>query len=92
MRTRGAVRVLGAVTATVFVAGGVLVAVTYESLREGPLPIVVAVDIVLLAAILGVARNLGMRHRPLARVGTSLAVAGLTIVFWFFAAVVLLTG
>ncbi|MBW3601481.1 MAG: hypothetical protein KY434_02135, partial [Actinobacteria bacterium] len=70
-----------------------LVAVTYESLREGPLPIVVAVDIVLLAAILGVARRLRMgKPDALARVGSSLAMAGLAVVFWFFAAVVLLEG
>lgn len=93
MRSRSAVHMLSAVSATVFVAGGVLVAVTYESLREGPLPIVVAVDIVLLAAILGVARTLRMgKPDVLVRVGSSLAVAGLAVGFWFFAAVVLLEG
>lgn len=76
-----------------FVAVGVVVAVTYESLREGPLPIAVAVDIVLLAAILGVARTLRIgKPEALARVGFSLAVAGLAVVFLFFAAIVLLEG
>lgn len=70
-----------------------LVAVTYESLREGPLPIVVAVDIVLLAAILGLTRRLRIGEPDaLARVGSWLAVTGLAVVFWFFAAVVLLEG
>ncbi len=76
-----------------FVAGGVAVAVTYESLREGPLPIVVAADIVLLAAILAVARRLRMgQPDALARAGFALAVAALAVAFWFFAAVVLLEG
>ncbi len=93
VRTGSAVRLLGAVSATVSVAGGVLVAATYESLREGPLPIVVAVDILLLAAILGVARTLRMgKPDALTRVGSSLAVAALAFAFLFFTAVVLLKG
>lgn len=70
-----------------------LVVATYESLREGPLPIVLAVDIVLLTAILGLARRLRIGEPDgLARVGFWLAVTGLAVVFCFFAAVVLLEG
>lgn len=93
MRTRRAVLWLGATSATVFVAGGLLVVVTYESLREGPLPVVLAVDIVLLAAVLWATRRFGLgTPAVLSRLGSALALAGLAVVLGFLGSILLFEG
>lgn len=93
MRTRRAVLLLGATSATVFVAGGLLVVVTYESLREGPLPVVLAVDIVVLAAVLWTTRRLGLgTPAVLSRLGSALALAGLAVVLGFLGSILLFEG
>lgn len=93
MRTRGGVLLLGATSTTGFVAGGVLVALTYESLREGPLPVVLAVDIVLLAAVLWTTRRLELgTPAVLSRLGSALALVGLAVVLGFLASMLLSEG
>lgn len=93
MSSRRAVQWLGVVAGVIFVAGGLLVATTYRSLREGPLPVILLADVVLVAVILLVALRLRLgRPRRLALLGSALAVAGLAVVVVFFVAVVVLEG
>ncbi len=93
MSSRRAVQWLGALTGVVFVAGGLLVATTYRSLREGPLPVILLADVVLVAVILLAALRLRLGWpRRLALLGSALAMAGLAVVVVFFVAVVVLEG
>lgn len=93
MPSRRAVQWLGAVAGVVFVAGGLLVAATYRSLREGPLPMIILADVVLVAVILLAALRLRLGSpRRLALIGSALAVGGLAVVVVFFVAVVVLEG
>lgn len=90
MRTRRSVLALGAVSATAYVVGG-LFARGYENLREGPVPFVLAVNVLLLAAVLWTTRRLQLgTPARLSRLGSAAALVGLAAFLGFLASILLL--
>ena len=90
MLTRRTVRSVAVVSGVGFVAGAAWVAATYESLRDGPAPMVLAMNMVLLAAILWTSRRLGLGvPAVLSRVGSALALVGLSIFLAFLTSLLL---